>query len=260
MPIAASMATVGSLSKPSMVKAMSTSSPAPARTTPISTKPTKPSWPPSIKPLARKLPRKWSRTSTIVWCGPAPNSVAVVGTSAARPLRAPKPTPNSLASPASCALPPCTFVRDTSPNVHGGSAQEAGLANEFGVGFGALRGLAAEVPTTATEFGAGPHHTIVEVLLHFLGSFLAKGFIDGGHDGFVGFVDIGVVLAGAGELVDIAFTIDGFESEPTVAIEAAIGIRPFFGEGLEIGEFLRFHFDDENIEIVSLRLDSDGRC
>ncbi len=145
-------------------------------------------------------------------------------------------------------------------NVHSSGTQETGLANEFGVSFGALGGLAAEVPTATAEFAAGPDQTVVEVLPHFIGSCLAKGLIDSGHDGFVGFVDIGVVLAGAGELVDIAFTIDGFESEPTVAIVAAIGISPFFGEGLEIGEFFRFHFDDENIEIVSLRLDSDGRC
>src|SRR5882757_9069600 len=105
-------------------------------------------------------------------------------------------------------------------NVHGGGTQEAGFAKEFGVSLGVLRGLAAEVPTAAAEFGAGPHHAVVEVLPHFIGSCLAKGFIDSGHDGFVGFVDIGVVLAGAGELVDIAFTIDGFESEPTVAIIA----------------------------------------
>jgi hypothetical protein len=73
-------------------------------------------------------------------------------------------------------------------------------------------------------------------------------------------VDLGVVLAGAGELVDIAFPIDCFESEPTVAIEAAVSVGPLFVDGLEIGDFLRFHFDDENIEIISLRADSDGRC
>jgi len=62
-------------------------------------------------------------------------------------------------------------------------------------------------------------------------------------------------------LVDIAFTIDGLESEPTVAIKAAVGIDPFFGEGLEIGDFLSdFHFGDEDLEIVSLCADSGGRC
>ncbi len=55
--------------------------------------------------------------------------------------------------------------------------------------------------------------------------------MDGSHDGFVHFVDFGVVFAVAGELVDVAFTVDGFESEPTVTIEAAVGIGPFFGEG-----------------------------
>src|SRR6267378_3449669 len=40
---------------------------------------------------------------------------AAVGTSAARPLRTPRLTPNSLANPASCVPPPCTFVRATSP-------------------------------------------------------------------------------------------------------------------------------------------------
>jgi hypothetical protein len=44
---------VGSLLRPSMAKAMSTSSPAPARTTPMSTKSTKPSCSPPTKPSAR---------------------------------------------------------------------------------------------------------------------------------------------------------------------------------------------------------------
>src|SRR5882762_5101944 len=69
-----------------------------------------------IKPLARQLPIKWGRTSTTVWCGPAPNSAAAVGISAARPRRTPRLTPNSLANPVSCGPPPCTSVPATSPS------------------------------------------------------------------------------------------------------------------------------------------------
>src|SRR5260370_20633606 len=49
-------------------------------------------------------------------------------------------------------------------DVHGDGTQEAGFTNGFGGSLGVLRGLAAEVPTAAAEFGAGPDQTVVEVL------------------------------------------------------------------------------------------------
>src|SRR5882672_2315482 len=143
-------------------------------------------------------------------------------------------------------------------DVYGGGTQEAGFANELGVGFGVLRGFAAEIPAAAAEFGAGPYYAGVEVLLEFLGAFFAQAFVGGEHFGFIGLVDIGVVLADAGELVDVGFGVDGLESEPTVAVEFAVGFGKFLGEGQEIGDLFRFYFDGENIEIIALRADSDG--
>src|SRR5712675_1442172 len=145
-------------------------------------------------------------------------------------------------------------------DVHGGGAQEAGFANEFGVGFGVLWGFAAEVPAAAAELGAGPDDAGVVVLLEFLGAFFAQAFVGGEHFGFIGLVDIGVVFADAGELIDVGFAVDGLESEPTVAIEFAVGFGKSLGEGQEIGDLFLFHFDGENIEIISLRAYSDGRC
>ena len=129
-------------------------------------------------------------------------------------------------------------------HVDGGGTQEAGFANEFGVGISVGGGFAAEVPAAVAEFAAERHQTVQKILLHFLNGCLAEGFIGGSHGGLVAFVNVGVVLAGAGELIDIAFPIDGFESDPTVAIEAAVGIRPFLDEGLVVGEFFRLHSVD----------------
>ena len=91
-------------------------------------------------------------------------------------------------------------VREVSrTNVHGGGAQEARFTNELGVGIGVGRSFAAEVPTAAAEFTAGPYQAVTEVLLHFLSGFLAEGFVGGEHGGCFGCADIGVVLASAGE-------------------------------------------------------------
>src|SRR6267142_444057 len=99
-------------------------------------------------------------------------------------------------------------IRDVArADVHGGGTQEAGFANELGVGFGVLRGFAAEVPAATAEFGAGPDDAGVVVLLEFLGAFLAQAFVGGEHFGFIGLVDIGVVFADAGELIDVGFAV-----------------------------------------------------
>src|SRR6267142_1117805 len=99
-------------------------------------------------------------------------------------------------------------IRDVArADVHGGGTQEAGFANELGVGFGVLRGFAAEIPAATAEFGARPYYAGVEVLLEFLGTFLAQAFVGGEHFGFIGLVDIGVVFADAGELIDVGFAV-----------------------------------------------------
>ena len=66
------------------------------------------------KAFGKEAAQKMEQDFSNCLYGPAVNSAAAVGTSAAKLLPTPMPTPSSLVNRASCAPPPCTFVLDTS--------------------------------------------------------------------------------------------------------------------------------------------------
>src|SRR5262249_8698855 len=119
--------------------------------------------------------------------------------------------------------------------------------------------LAAKIPAAAAEFRAGPDDAIHEVLLHFGGAFLAKSLDGSGHFLFLDTLNFCVVFVCAGELVDVAFAPDGFESKPAFAVIATTSVRPLLVESLKFSDFVRFDLDDEYVQIVALSLDRE-RC
>src|SRR5579862_1417493 len=108
--------------------------------------------------------------------------------------------------------------------MHCRGAQEARFTDELGISIGVRRSFPAEIPTAAAKFAARPHDAVHEVLTHFLSRFLAERFVGREYFRFCNAADFGVVLAGAGELIDIALAIERFESDPTIAVVAAVGV------------------------------------
>src|SRR3981081_2532756 len=102
-------------------------------------------------------------------------------------------------------------------------AQPARLSQQFGIRRGIGRCVAAQIPTSAADFGTRTHSALAHVLEQFVSGSFSVGLLQSPPERFHGRLHFSVAVARTDEADAVAWTVDGLHGKPSIALVLAIG-------------------------------------